>query len=134
MKKDTCFISLGHLPPHLPFPGYRGQAWKRGPQHMLSGFSRVLVGDMDCSPPGSSVRGILQARILERVAMPSCQGTSRPRDHTQVSYVSCTGIGFFTTSATWPTGGPHRAGLAMPCTNLCGYLTSWDSRSSWLGF
>ena len=47
MKKDTCFISLGHLPPHLPFPGYRGQAWKPGPQHTLSGFSRVLVGDMD---------------------------------------------------------------------------------------
>ena len=35
--------SLGHLPPRLPFPGYRGQAWKPGPQHMLSGFSRVLV-------------------------------------------------------------------------------------------
>ena len=36
---------------------------------------------MDCSPPGSSVHGILQARILEWVAMPSSRGSSRPRDH-----------------------------------------------------
>ena len=40
---------------------------------------------MDCSPPGSSVHGILQARILEWVAMPSSRGSSRPRDRTQVS-------------------------------------------------
>ena len=43
------------------------------------------LGDpMDCSPPGSSVRGILQARILEWVAMPSSRGSSRPRDRSQV--------------------------------------------------
>ena len=34
---------------------------------------------MDCSPPGSSVRGILQARILEWVALPSSRGSSPPR-------------------------------------------------------
>ena len=38
---------------------------------------------MDCSPPGSSVHGILQVRILEWVAMPSS------RDQTRISYVSC---------------------------------------------
>ena len=42
----------------------------------------------DCGPPDSSVHGILQARILERVAMPSCRGTSRPRDPTQVSHTA----------------------------------------------
>ena len=42
----------------------------------------------DCSPPGSSVHGILQARILERVAMPSSRASSPPRDGTHVSYVS----------------------------------------------
>ena len=46
---------------------------------------------MDCSPPVSSVHGILQARILERVAMPSFKGSSQPKDHTCVSYVSCIG-------------------------------------------
>ena len=47
----------------------------------------------DCSPPGSSVHGILQARILEWVAMPSSRGSSQPRDRTQVS---CIADGFFT--------------------------------------
>ena len=43
------------------------------------------------SPPGSPVRGILQARILEWVAMPSSRGSSWPRGWTHVSYVSCIG-------------------------------------------
>ena len=52
---------------------------------------------MDCSPPGSSVHGILQARILERVAIPFSRGSSGPRDHTQVSLT----VGrFFTDWAT----------------------------------
>ena len=46
---------------------------------------------MDCSPPGSSAHGILQARILEWVTIPSCRGSSRPRDQTWVSYISCIG-------------------------------------------
>ena len=43
-----------------------------------------------CSPPGSSVNGIFQARILEWVAMPSSRGSSWPRDRTCISGVSCT--------------------------------------------
>ena len=46
----------------------------------------TLCNPMDRSPPGSSVRGILQAGILEWVAIPSSRGSSRPRDQT---YVSC---------------------------------------------
>ena len=47
------------------------------------------LGDpMDCSPPGSSVHGILQARILEWTAMPSSRGSSWPRGWTQVSHVA----------------------------------------------
>ena len=42
---------------------------------------------MDCSPPGCSVHGALQARILARVAMPSSRVSSRPRDQTCVSYI-----------------------------------------------
>ena len=37
----------------------------------------TLCNPMDCSPPGSSVHGILQARILERVAMPSSRGKNK---------------------------------------------------------
>ena len=58
---------------------------------------------MDCSPPGSSVHGILQARILEWVAIPFSRGSSWPRDQTQVTSltsVSLAGV-FFTTSSPW---------------------------------
>ena len=52
-----------------------------------------LENSMDCSPPDSSVHGILQARILVRVAMPSSRGSFQPRDQTQVSHIAG---GFFT--------------------------------------
>ena len=60
----------------------------------------TLCNAMDCSPPGSSVHGILQIRILEWVAVPSFRGSSQARDWTHVS--SITG-GFFTTE---PPGKP----------------------------
>ena len=46
-----------------------------------------LCDPMDCSPPGSSIHGISQARILDRVAMFSSKKSSRPRDGTHVSCV-----------------------------------------------
>ena len=49
----------------------------------------TLCEPVDCTPPGSSVRGILQARILEWVAISSSRGSSRPRDRTRVTCVSC---------------------------------------------
>ena len=62
---------------------------------VLTHFSHVQLRDpMDCSLPGSSVHGILQARVLEWVAMPSSRGSFWPRDRTQVSYISCTGRWF----------------------------------------
>ena len=47
-------------------------------------------------PQGSSVHGILQARILEWVAMPSSRVSSQARDQTRVSCSSCVAGGFFT--------------------------------------
>ena len=52
----------------------------------------TLCNPMDHSPPDSSVYGILQARILEWVTMPSSRGPSWPRYWTQVSSVSCIGM------------------------------------------
>ena len=50
---------------------------------LLSLFSRVWLCDpMDCSPPGSSVHGVFQARILEWVAIPYSRESSQPRDQT----------------------------------------------------
>ena len=42
----------------------------------------TLCDPMDCSLPGSSVHGILQAKILEWVAIPYSRGSSQPRDQT----------------------------------------------------
>ena len=47
----------------------------------------TLCNPTDCSLPGSCVHGILQARILEWVAMPSSRGSSRPRDRICTAYV-----------------------------------------------
>ena len=46
----------------------------------------TLDDPMDCSPPGSSVHDILQARILEWVTMLSSRKSSQPRDGTHISY------------------------------------------------
>ena len=46
----------------------------------------TLCNPVDCCPPASSLHGILQARILEWVAMPSSRGSSWARDWTRVSY------------------------------------------------
>ena len=51
----------------------------------------TLCNPMDPGPPGSSVHGILQARILEWLAMPSSRESSGSRDRTCVSYTSCFG-------------------------------------------
>ena len=59
-----------------------------------------LRNPMHCSPPGSSVRGISQARILEWVATPSSRGPSQPRDQTRASGLPALAGGFFTTSIT----------------------------------
>ena len=53
--------------------------------------SETLCDPTDCSPPGSSVHGILQARILGWVAMPFSRGSFQPRSRTCVFYVSSIG-------------------------------------------
>ena len=57
----------------------------------------TLCYPMGSSPPGCSVHGVLQARILEWVAMPSSRGFSRPRDGTQLSSFVLV-VRFFNTS------------------------------------
>ena len=57
----------------------------------------TLCDPMNCSPPGSSVHEISQARTLEWIAISFSRGSSQPRDTTHVSYGSCTVGRFFTT-------------------------------------
>ena len=63
----------------------------------LFGCVQLFVTLMDCGPPGSSVHGILQARIPEWVPMPFSRGSSRPSDWARVS---CIAGGFFRVWAT----------------------------------
>ena len=57
----------------------------------------TLCNPMDCSPPSSSFHGILQARILKWIAMPSSRRYSQPRNQTKVSHIAGR---FFTIWAT----------------------------------
>ena len=61
----------------------------------------TLCNPMDCSPPGSSVHGILLARILESVAISYSRGSSQPRDRTCISCISCIGRQILYHCATW---------------------------------
>ena len=84
-KSDFFFFFLGHslriLVPHA-----HARSFQSCP---------ALCDPMEYRLPGSSVQGILQARILEWVARPSFRGSSQPRDQTHVSWF---GRRFFTTS------------------------------------
>ena len=68
---------------------------------------------MDCSPPGSSVHGILQVRILAWITIPFSRGSSHSRELTWISYIAGT---FFTIWATRET--PYIL-VARSCLTLC---------------
>ena len=74
----------------------------------------TLCDPMDCSPPGSSVHGIRQARILEWLATLTSRGYSQPRDQTWVSRIAGR---FFTIRAS------RKAHI------ITGYRLSWHERS-----
>ena len=74
---------------------------------------------MECIPPGSSVHRILQARTLEWVAISSSRGSSRPRDQTRVSCVSCIGGWVLYHRTTWERF------LRLSALNCLGWLKKY---------
>ena len=78
-----------------------GSLWTRVLRFPICVYSSLhcigLCNSMDCNPPGSSVHGLLQTRILEWVAILFSKGSSWPRDWT---WVSCIASSFFTVWAT----------------------------------
>ena len=86
---------------HISFPCYRPCCVCLVVESCLD-----LCDPMDCRPPGSSVPGISQTRTLEWVAMPSSRGSSRTRDWTHISWISCTGRQVLYHCATWKPPGP----------------------------
>ena len=78
--------------------------WHRAPCVCVCSIAQscpTLCDPMDCSLPGSSVHGILQARTLEWIAMLSFRRFSWPREQTLISSVSCIGRRVLSTSPTW---------------------------------
>ena len=86
----------------------------------------TLCDPMDCSPPGSSIHGILRARILEWVAISFSRGSSQPRDRTQVSHISgrC-----FNLWATWE--GLMNKPFFLVLYKFLFILCFWDLISIW---
>ena len=76
-----CSCSVAQLCLTLCMPGFPVL-------HYLPELGQTSCDPMDYSPPGSSVHGVFQARMLEWVAISSSRGSSRTRDRT---WVSCTG-------------------------------------------
>ena len=85
----------------------------------------TLYNSMDYSPPGSSVHGSLQARILEWVAISLSRGSSWPRDQT---WVSCIAGRFFTFWATRKADCPQNT--TRKTVQLPNHLLFWILRSS----
>ena len=82
----------------------------------------TICDPMDCSPPGSSVYGISQARILEWVAISFSRGYSQPRDLTCISCASCVGRWFLYHWATREALFSYSVqfgSVAQSCPTLC---------------
>ena len=86
----------------------------------------TLCNPVDCSPPDSSVHGILRARIPEWVAIPFSKGSSPPKNWTQVS---CIAGRFFTNWATkalgYPEPHPLLCARALPWVHALVLLNVW---------
>ena len=93
---NSCYPEL-FLPSSCSTSSWASKATDMFCACLVSQLCLTLCNLMDCSPPGSSVHGILQATRLKWVAMPSSRGSSQPRDRTQVSHIAG---GFFTSWAT----------------------------------
>ena len=84
---------------------------------------------MDYRPPGSSVHGIPQARILEWIAMSSSRGSFRPRDRTQISCNSCFGRQIH--SPLSHVGSPWMVLYRDPVPIFCMWIFSFSWREKW---
>ena len=78
---DNCTIIVQSI-------SIRGKWMKYVCVCLVAQLCQTLCNPTDCNLPGSSVHGILQARILEWVAFPSSRGSSAPSDWTQVSHIA----------------------------------------------
>ena len=109
------------------FAQIASSAVKRWLLYVCAKSCLTLSDPMDCSPPGSSVHGVLQARILEWVAISSSRGSSWPRNWTRVSYVSwcqsqmetwLLSLGYLAQEAVGPLAPPQHGGDGCCCRSV----------------
>ena len=85
----------------------------------------TLFDPMDCSPPGSSIHGIFQARILEWVAVSFSRGSFPLRDRTRASCIAGRCFTVWATGEAWVSGSPslmfHKALCIVMSTSSVGF-------------
>ena len=100
-------------------------------EQTLSQFYLTLCDPADCSPPGSSVHGILQARTLEWAAISCSRGSFQPRGWTWVCFISCIGRCILTTSPTWEVRSIlNKYSLPSPAPHSSSNIYKWR-RGRW---
>ena len=94
--------------------------------HVHAQSCLALCDPMNCSPPGSSVHRILQARIVEWVATPFSRESSPPKDWTRVSCISSIAGRFFTAEPLRkPSHSPHPCLFPRPKSVIRWALQGW---------
>ena len=94
---QNAAFTLGGAPSACPSPSHPPNYIEDGsndtspPVRVCSQSCLALCDPMDCSPPGFSVHGISQARIVEWVAISYSRGSSPTRDQTCIPFISCFG-------------------------------------------
>ena len=85
--REQCIFCTSESPRRKQNSILMVQLWKKESESEVIHSCPTLCDPVDCSPPGSSVHGILQARVLEWVAISFSRGSSRPRNWTWVSRI-----------------------------------------------
>ena len=103
LLKELTYFILRNVPLSQTWRTNLWTQWGEGVKVkvLVVPWCSTFCNPMNCSPSGSSAHGILQARILEWVAISFSRGSSRPRDQT---LVSCIAGGFITIWATRAVG------------------------------
>ena len=111
----------------LPLP-HLGSPWSsiKPGESVVAQLCLTLWDPMDCSPLGSSVHGILWARILEWAAIPLSRGSSQSGDPTWVSHIAGK---FFT---IWATGKPYKTSWLHLNFRLVTYSSTCNSLKNYL--
>ena len=89
-------------------------------------LSPTLCDCIDCSLPGSSVHGVFQSRILERVASSFSRPSSRPRDRTQVSHIAGRCFTIWTTREAHPSC----MSIYFKSVYICRQILDWPESCS----